>query len=636
MATNWRVYGKETVACKLDRADLPGFFRKKIVVGPHEAAIVVKDGRVHEAITEAKFKTGGLFDGLARILGGGADLEVFFVDLSPINFSVYLGSTTKAQSTTAASTNERTVDASQYLTADLIAASHRVGWVEQTEGHGEMSAGGTASIDISEVNIVAMTLDQEVVNAECRFRLCVDPEETRQFISLVKGKTALATWDIAALIRDELLARVLVPEIASRRADEIRGNRQLMQGLEEQVNNELRRTFAGCGLILESFAINWGLTEQELAEIARKRAERAEQALKFTHQRQLTHMSRAQEIEKTRLTNLQELKVAQGDGNEELKDLLLAGEIRRDLMAEGKQVDLAKVDAQVRSIQLDTDKMESMARLEQRRADEQLRLDIEDREFKQQQTAKAAEMELEQAAKDADAAREDKEMWSMVKMQIQMATSKHERTMAERRQEIDSECRKQQAAIEDRYQQRKLRLEEDRERMGMQERIVSQAISDDTANADVVKTLLEQATEQSALNASDAKVQARSEAKAAASNLNTYQQAEDRERQHQKDMTGLASDMMQASKQAPGSTVVTGGRAAPAPQAPVNIVNAPAAPQPAPAPSPTAQCSSCGGDLQAGWKACPACGVRLDGKCAECGAELQDGWKACPNCGTKR
>ena len=563
MATNWRVYGKDTVACKLDRSDLPGFFRKKVVVGPNEAAIVVKDGKVHEAITEAKFKTGGILDGIARFFGGGADVEVFFVDLSPIDFTVYLGQTTREQISAAGATTASSSRAAQSIEPDLISASKRIGWVEQTESHAETEATTSTSLDVSQVCILAVSLDQEVVRAECRIRVTVDPDQVKQFIGLVKGKTALATWDIAALVREELLARVLIPEIASHRADELRGNRPLLEKLEQQTNQQLARSFATCGLVLESFTINWGLTDQEFAEIDRKRQEREENALNFTHGRRLAEMGRQQEIQRTRIENLQELKVAEAKGDEGLKDLLLAGDIRRDLMDKGKEVDEAKIDAQVREIELDVEQLESTFRLEQRRADENLRLDVEEREYKQKQADRLAEI-------DAD----DKEMQSMVRMQIEMASAKHEREMAQRRHETDAEFRKMQADIEDRYQQRKLKLTESTDRMGMMERLVSQGLNTGAADSSVLNTMLQQATEQEYATTSDEKVEARSKAQAAANDVETFKDAEDRERKHQKDMTGLASDMMEASKQTPGATVVTGAGAPPS-QSPVNIVNAP-------------------------------------------------------------
>ena len=627
MATNWRVYGKDTVACKLNKADLPGFFRKQVVVGPHEGAIVVRNGKAEETITEARIKVAGVLDGIARLFGGGADIDIFFADLGPIDFSIYLGRTTKATVSGDQRVAARAAVQGSGQRIDLITASRDIGWLEQAETTAEVAATQAVTRDVSEVSIVATSLDQEVITAECLLRVRVDASEVQNFVGLVKGKVALSRWDLAALVRDELLARVLIPEIAAHRADELRGNRQLLQKIEQDVTAQLQRTFVTCGMTLESFTLNWGLTEQEMAEIDRKRQQREEEALAFTHTRQLAHMQRQLEVERTRLDNLQQLKMAQAQGNEELQDLFLAGGIRRELMAEGKKVDVARIDAQIRDIEIDVDRRESQFRLQKIRDHENLRLDIEDRQFK-----------VKQAAREAEAALEEKDMAGMVRMQIQMATAKHEREMAQRRQEIEADFRKRQAEIEDRYQQRKLKLDEDLARMGMMERLVSQGISTGAGESGVLKTMLEQATEQAYVTASDDKVRSRSQAAAAKGSLETYQKAEDREREHQKETTKLATEMMQASKQTPASTVISGPGGLPAAAQPpsINVVNVPPAPAtPQPPPPPLAKCAACGEAIQGGWKVCPACGaaVKPPALCPACGKPVQAGWKACPECG---
>ena len=102
--------------------------------------------------------------------------------------------------------------------------------------------------------------------------------------------------------------------------------------------------------------LNWGLTEPEQAQIARKRAEREDEALEFGKARRLAQMTREQEIDKARIANLQELKMAQSSGDQELRNLLLAGDLNRDVMVKNNQVDFALVDARIRDITLDVEK----------------------------------------------------------------------------------------------------------------------------------------------------------------------------------------------------------------------------------------------------------------------------------------
>ena len=598
MPTNWRVYGKNTVASKLDRSDLPGFFRKKVVVGPNDGAIVVHDGKVKNLLTESKVKVAGVFDQFISLIGLGADIAVYFVDLSPIDLTIFLGETNKENVAGASSSQvEASRSPEQSRTVNILSSADQIGWIEEVEQNEQMSGSVTSQQNISQISILALTADKEIIQAESNIRLRVDPDNVNDFIALLKGKRAIANWDLAALLRDEFFGKILLPEIASHNASDLRGNRDILNRLEQAIRDDMGRSISSCGLTLDNFTIAWGLTEQEQADIARKRAEREEDAFEFVKHRQIAHLLREQEIEKTRIANLQELRMAKGAGDQELQDLLLAGEINRDLMAKGQEVDVARVDAQVREIELDVDKKASLIKLEQSRAEEDLRLDIEEREFRQKNTARLAEIETD-----------DKEMWSMVKMQIEMATSKHDMEMSKRRQESDANFRKMQADIEDRYQQRKLKLDESRDRMGMMERLVDKGLDSGVTDSSVLTEMLKQSTEQEYATTSDDKVRSRSESQAAANNLETYQRAEDREREHQEKMTDLSSKMMNSAKQTPPPTIVTGTPAvSPAAQGPVIINNTPAQPKD----SVSQTCSSCNKPIEPNWKACPYCGQSL-------------------------
>ena len=64
-----------------------------------------------------------------------------------------------------------------------------------------------------------------------------------------------------------------------------------------------------------------------------------------------------------------------------------------------------------------------------------------------------------------------------------------------------------------------------------------------------IKDIAKQYTMQRALDRSDAKVESAAQADAAMANLNTFKEAEERERRHQVDMTGQSAKMMDAAKQ---------------------------------------------------------------------------------------
>ncbi len=643
MATNWRVYDNDTVATKLDGSDLPGFFRKKVIVGPGEAALILRDGELEEFLTESSAAVSDILDRMASIFGFGKDISVYFADLTPINLTIYLGESTLSESTK----DEDQVDAEvnrQYTVTETERSTKRLlpnwfrrknyGWNIEADSAGKIKAATATSVekttDVSQLCIKALTADKEIIQAACHVKLRVDPQHARKFVGMLKGKKALATWDLAALLRDELFAKILIPEIAGHKAEDFRGNRKLLQHLESLVSKELQRSLADCGLLLDSFTVSWGLTESEQEEIRRRRAEQEEEGLKFANQRLLNHLAREQAVDKNRLANLQELQKAEASGDEDLKKMLLASEIERDLLITEKGIDEAQIAARIRDITLEVEKKESIAKLEKRRAEEEFRLEIEDREFKQ----KHENRRLEKKADNAD-------MWEMLEMQTRMADSKHDREMSKRRQEISAEFDKTRADIEDRFNQRKLKLDESMARMGMMERLVSKGLDAGTSDADVLKTMLVQSTEQEYATTNEEMVKARSEAQAAANNLDTHRQAQADERGHQANMTHLSAQMMNAAKQNPNTPAVP--QQIPPQQIPgqpiiMNVTGAGAqSPTPAAPQSATSSCGSCGTPTQQGWKACPNCGQLLAQTakkfCTGCGGEMQLNWKACPNCG---
>ncbi len=307
MATDWRVYGKDTVMSKLDRSELPGFFRKTLVVGPNEAALIVKDGRMQGVVTQTKQVAMNLWENLTQVFRGGMDIEVYFVDTTPFDAHLFLGTSHKGA-------DNESVTGRGGVSEGGTSKGGRA--LDATATSGEF-AGAHVERDISDITIMALSSDREVINGECVFRFSVLPEDASYLTGLMKGGTALATWDLVDAIKSELLAKVLLPRIAAHPAADFRGNRALLASLETDVRQELTRSFNTWGLALESFIINWGLTEADLAELDRKRQTREEEALAFTHGRRLSEMQRGLEIDRARLNNLQEFKVAEVKGDEQ-------------------------------------------------------------------------------------------------------------------------------------------------------------------------------------------------------------------------------------------------------------------------------------------------------------------------------
>jgi RNA polymerase subunit RPABC4/transcription elongation factor Spt4 len=164
---------------------------------------------------------------------------------------------------------------------------------------------------------------------------------------------------------------------------------------------------------------------------------------------------------------------------------------------------------------------------------------------------------------------------------------------------------------------------------GSIERITSQGIDKGVVDGATIQEIARQMTNQRALDRTDAKVDSMSKAEAAKNDVNTFKDAENRERKHQVDMTGQSAQMMDAAKQNVPHTLVQGSGITPSVH-----VSVPGDQTVQPGASIT-RCRKCNQPVQPGWKICPACGEplsKVETKCS-CGALIEKDWKFCPVCG---
>ena len=444
MVINWRVYGADTVAAVLDKAELPGFFRQA-VVRPNEAALIIRNGRIEEVVTETVVRTSGFRDRLLGLLGQPRDAQVIFVDTSPFALEFCLGETSRG-------------------------------------GFGEPA-----------VSIMALSADRQPVTAQVRMTLSVGIDDAELLTRLLRGKAAVAVRDVALLVQDELLAKVLIPRVGQHRADELRGNVALLQQLANWAEHEMSAAAELWGLKVERFFVNWGVTEQERVEIDSARKRREAESVEFAHQRLIREKERSLELERSRLTNLQELRALEAQGGSDLKELYLAAEIERGRMVDGQRLDRAKIDAEIRSVELDVKHEEAGLQLEIDRQRELQALDLQRRRTQDRIDALKTQSDIDMGG-----------LRNLVKIQDERREQKHLRELELRRLENDRQ-----------FAQRQQDLEVTRQRIQTQQDVLAQAIEAGTANPSVLITFLEQATEQEYARTSDSKVQARADAQGA-------------------------------------------------------------------------------------------------------------------------
>lgn len=592
MPTDWRIYDEDTVAYRLDRAELPGFFRKQIVAGPGEFALVVENGQLKGTMTEEAETVAGLLDSLLGLFKRGSDIEVVFA--SAAEFEVIV---------------------------DL------------------------AEEEFGPATVKALSQDGQPITAQCKFVLQVPEARAHQLAIFMAGRKSLATWDVAEMLKAELLSRVLLPKLRQHKAEELWTNNDLQGGLVGLVKDEFGRLFGARGFALNDFVILWGMTDDEKAQLERQRLEREDRAVEFEHDRQVKDLMRERETEEVRLANLQALRVAQEQGDQEMTELMLAGEMRIADMRGQQQLSGAMLDAQIAEVQIELERKRSAADLEQDRQRRLLELDMQEREAKREAAQAQAESDrelsdderrakLRMTEADAGSARDMEEMATLVALKKQKDDAKHSRQLEAQREEAEAEFQRKKQESDARYQQQLLAHQAEMRRMQMTETVVTGAGG--AATADVLQTMLKESTKQQTLGASDDKMRAITDADSADAKLRDYQQAEDRERAHQQQMAAApppspaGPSPAQTPQASPGSTC-------PSCQAAVEPgwKVCPSCGAKLPAPDPT--CPSCGEAVQADWKACPACGGKLaapGSACQKCGGQIQAGWKACPACGS--
>jgi len=618
MPTNWRVYGSETVAAVLDKAELPGFWRQ-VTVGPNECALIIRDGKIQETVTQERVGTSGFLDRIAGLFGRAGDVQVIFVDTTPFDLSFYLGDLPRDEG----SIRQRSSGSSGSGSSSNFAVA-----ASRDDVYDALQTRYQADTDTSQVVIQTLSIDSQPITAEVRITVSVEMEDVNLLTGLLRNKAALATWDLSALIRDELIAKVLVPKVAQHRADELRGNVQLSNEINQAVEGGLKTTFGLWGLTLENFFINWGLTEQEVQEIGEARGRREEQATEFVHQRTVRDMERKVDLDRTRIVNLRELTNLEAQGEEGLNEIYLAAELDRDNMVDGQRVNVAQVDAKLRTLELDVQQQEANLLLETERAQADLRLDV------QRKQSQAQQEELE-----AESRREMNEMEQLVNLQSRRQNDKHMRELETLQVNQRSEFDRRRQELENEFAIRRVRQDETKDRMGSRERLLSEGLKTGAVTPEVLRAMLEQETEQVYADSSEAIVDSRSRAQAASSNVESLREEQDRERSHQAEMTRLSSEMMEASKQTPAPTPPAAAQP-PAYGSTVNLTSITAAQPTAPPPDATQPisggCPSCSTPVLPGWKACPQCGTSLEARqnCPSCGSGVESAWKACPSCGT--
>jgi hypothetical protein len=84
VAYEWRLYGEDSLAYRLQDCEMPLLLREDFDVGPAQAALVLRGTQCMEVMTTGAVRSGTGLQWIRRLFGPGADICVLFVVTTPI------------------------------------------------------------------------------------------------------------------------------------------------------------------------------------------------------------------------------------------------------------------------------------------------------------------------------------------------------------------------------------------------------------------------------------------------------------------------------------------------------------------------------------------------------------------------
>jgi len=350
----WRDF-EGTIARMFEKAEIKGFRKQDIILGPGETLILMEEGKINEIVTQTRLKDmgGGFKNWLGRKTGMGKDVVYLFVDTRPFEVDTVFQGNTK----------------------DYIKLNGSITVKMQ--------------INVNEASKLLNFMREYLVpkykeKGIFRKREVFDGFDTQ-------GRS-LTKETINEKILKEMSAKVITPVIGRHDAAELHGDTVVVKDLQTEAMIQLRKTLGMWGILLQDLYARFGETDfdrtQEFVtqidlEAQRKDAIFAAEHIKDSERRgelYKTQVTKAEEakdiafgksrerrwqedvdrIEKERIEDEQDMKTLEKMIG--LKDQMKAQKIKEfqeiDLKAKEldkqKEVELAKIDAEKAKHNLET------------------------------------------------------------------------------------------------------------------------------------------------------------------------------------------------------------------------------------------------------------------------------------------
>jgi len=454
------------IARTMGRSDIHGILQQDVLVNPGEACVFIKDGKIEDIMTQTRLKNvgGGFTNWLKGKLSVGEDVQLLFVDTTPIDLQFPVAATTK--------------------------------------DYADIKGAATLRVQIQPENAT------KLINLMRRAPVRNDMVPGFLWDSVRTGQV-LTKEVLQARLNDEMVATVFTSQISQYTAPEFRGNVEVLRNMENQANIEMRKSLEMWGLtILRLFTV-WGKTDYDgLMAVQRQYSMQLQSwdgQQELYHTGVLSDMRRQQDKAMTEQRDKWARVRGEVLGEESVTTQRLVSEKDREQLG---------AEADVKRQTTTAGGLENIATM--RTEQEMKRVDMQ-----HGQDIKMKRNEL--------GFQKDKEL---TRLEVEAREDEQDAVQIKRLVEVKKDMKAHS-------------VEQDIKRY--------QGIEMEGKKLDSMT-----AVELAKLESDKAKALAQAEAEKARYSMDTYERAVEKERSHQYQMTGLSSNLMQASKQNVPQTLVQG------------------------------------------------------------------------------
>jgi hypothetical protein len=277
MAPIWRWRENPNVIAHLiPEKAIKGLIKRDVVLNPGEAALLIKDGKVEDVVTQTRLKRigGGFGNWWTRYWGHESGTELLFLNTTPIDIEI-------------------PIDDKTGLT----------------------------------------TKDRQKMYGKTTIRFQFLQEDVPKIINLMERKPLLTKNKLTSRIHDELISMVFSNEIAKHDAEEFHGNVAIIKDMETTASVEMRKTFGIWGLHLLKMYTVWGKTAyDELKEYQTELNTLYEKRKSYTdvkYQERLDQLDRNHTEQKKAQEQKWDVHFAELYAQEKVKDIHWDAEIDR-------------------------------------------------------------------------------------------------------------------------------------------------------------------------------------------------------------------------------------------------------------------------------------------------------------------